>query len=233
MAVPSRSAGGAMADPSDPTPGGEGVPDWREPTDGEIERAADGIITGEPADRLGANVREVSAIGDPGRIPEPKLRLLHEYWQELCTRHAGRPDRGHVDVLSILPAAGNVMLLDCLRQGYDARYRVYGTGIADFAGRDWTGATVSEMNAVTRTSLALMYRACYRAVARTGTPLYTQHDSPPWISARSWRRLILPLFARDGACSGFLVGNIPVAVRHLDRTERALQEAILGAPNRD
>lgn len=198
--------------------------DWQAPTDGEIEEAADRITAGDAAGVLGEGVTTVSFVTDPALLPDEKLRFLFGYWQQLRDAHGERLGREHVDVLDMLPAVGNVMLLDTLRDGFDARYRVYGGGIAKFAGRDWTGSTVSEMNAVTRTSLALMYRACYRAVHRAGVPLYTQHDSPPWLAARSWRRLILPLF-RPG---GFLVGNLPVDIRYLDRRAQDLQSVILG-----
>ncbi|WP_189994745.1 PAS domain-containing protein [Thalassobaculum fulvum] len=201
---------------------------WREPTDDEIEEAAGWIVSGDLSGRFGHGLTEMFVVDDGRQLPEAKLQVLYAYWQELFAKHDGRPSREHVDVLAILPAAGNVLLLDSLRDGFDARYRVYGSGIANYAGRDWTGATVSEMNAVTRTSLSLMYRACYRAVYRARFALFTQHVSPSWLSARSWRRLILPLFAGDGACSGFLVGNIPVDVRPLDDTQQALQKSILG-----
>lgn len=201
---------------------------WRAPTDEEIDRAAGWIISGDLAGRFGAQLTEIFEVADPEQLPEPKLRVLFGYWQDLCRRHDQRPGREQVDVLDILPAAGNIMLLDVIRDGFDARYRVYGTGIADHAGRDWTGAAVSEMNAVTRTSLSLMYRACYRAVYRSGIPLYTQHSSPSWLAAKAWRRLILPLFDPAGTCSGFLVGNVPVDIRYLDRRTLELQRAILG-----
>lgn len=210
---------------TDPEAGPEGT--WREPTDAEIDEAAAGIVVGEVGGRLGSLVTDVFFVTDPDILPESKLRFLLSYWQRLRDRHGGRPGRGHVDILDMLPTAGNVMLLDSLRDGFDARYRVYGTGIADFAGRDWTGWTVSEMNKVTRTSLALMYRASYRAVHRAGVPLFTQHDSPPWLPARSWRRLILPLFEPEGTPSGFLVGNVPVDIRYLDRRTLEQQRAIL------
>lgn len=203
---------------------------WREPTDDEIERAADRIVSGDLSDRFGDSLTGMFVVDDGQQLPEPKLQVLYAYWRELCARHDGRPSREHVDVLAILPTAGNVLLLDALRDGFDARYRVYGSGIANYAGRDWTGATVSEMNAVTRTSLSLMYRGCYRAVYRAGFALFTQHDSPSWLAARSWRRLILPLFSGDGTCCGFLVGNIPVDIKPLDGTQLTLQQKILGGP---
>ena len=212
------------------TPGTEAS--WREPTDAEIERAADWIVSGDLSGRFGDSLTDMFVVDDGQQLPDAKLRVLYAYWRELCQRHDGRPAREHVDVLAILPAAGNVLLLDALRDGFDARYRVYGSGIANYAGRDWTGATVSEMNAVTRTSLSLMYRACYRAVYRGHFALFTQHDSPSWLAARSWRRLILPLFEGDGTCSGFLVGNIPVDIRPLDETQRGLQQRILGVPDK-
>lgn len=112
------------------------------------------------------------------------------------------------------------MLIEVEREGLDGIYRVYGTGVAEQAGRDWTGWRVSEMNRQAKTPLALLYRAGYRAVYETREPLYTFSKSPPWLPPKAWKRLILPLCGADGRCLHFLVGNIPVAPKSLSYDER-------------
>ena len=47
--------------------------------------------------------------------------------------------RKDIDVLELRQAIGNIMMLDVLEDGFDARYRVYGTGVVEYVGHDWTG----------------------------------------------------------------------------------------------
>lgn len=198
---------------------------WVEPTDPVIEAAADRILGFEaavPPAILASIDRDVTAIAWVDRaeqLPEPKLAFLLRHWQGLADRAGGVPDRSDVDVLDLVPAIGNLMLLDVERDGLDAIYRVYGTGVADRAGRDWTGYRVSEMNRITRTPAALFYRACYRAVFRRCRPLFTEHASARWLGVYAWRRLILPLADGGASCARFLVGNLPVGQRILSEQE--------------
>jgi hypothetical protein len=197
-----------------------------DPSDGLIEASADTILSCHGT--LGAVERAaidpdasaISWVNEPSDIADSKLAFLLAHWLELRNRNGGEPPVRHaVDVLDLVPAIGHLMVLDVERDGYDAIYRVYGTGIANQAGRDWTGFRVSEMNRITRTPSALLYRSAYRAVFRRPAPLYTEHASPVWVGAQSWRRLILPL--SDGAvhCARFLVGNIPVGEKLLSREQ--------------
>ena len=195
---------------------------WTDPTDDAIVRAADSVLTA--SDEVPAEL--VRAIGDctvriawiPGTatVEDEKLAFLLEYWRGLgAGQKGGLPLASQVDGIDLVPALGNIMLLDVERDGFDARYRLYGTKVADKAGRDWTGWLVSEMNRVTRTPAALLYRAGYLAVCRRLMPLFTEHNSPPWTSAEAWRRLILPLADDEGRCMRLLVGNVDVGHRLL------------------
>ena len=198
---------------------------WVEPTDADIEASADRLLAfdeevdGESLAAIDPNAHRIAWITRPEQIEEPKLAFLLEHWQALAAARGGIPERRDVDILELVPAIGNLMMLEVERAGFDAIYRVYGTGVADRAGRDWTGYRVSEMNRITKTPAALLYRACYRAVYRRPAPLFTDHASARWLGVYSWRRLILPLAVNDERCARYMVGNLPVGQRPLSKEE--------------
>lgn len=208
---------------------------WVEPTDAMIEVAAEVILAadggadgGEVASEIVRTIDpdalRIAWITRPDELADPKLAFLLEHWQRLAAACGGVPDRGDLDILDLVPAIGNLMMLEAERDGFDAVYRVYGTGVADRAGRDWTGYQVSEMNRITRTPAALLYRSCYLAVFRRQAPLFSEHASARWLGVYTWRRLILPLASPGSRCSRFLVGNLPVGQRVLSEQEIAEQQ---------
>lgn len=203
---------------------------WVEPTDPAIEASADAVLgfRGEVAPGVLATIDpdalRIAWIERPEQLEEAKLGFLLRHWQELAAKRNGMPERADIDVLDLVPAIGNLMLLEVEREGFDAIYRVYGTDVADKAGRDWTGHRVSEMNRITRTPAALLYRTCYRSVYRRPEPLFSEHASAKWLGVYAWRRLILPLALDGAACARFLVGNIPVGQRALSEREIAEQQ---------
>lgn len=200
---------------------------WVEPTDAELDAAADAIIAGCPPSRLSPDCLSCSFATSPDDLENAKLSFLFSYWQQHTDPQTDRQTRAEFDMLTLLPAVGNIMILDVLRDGFDARYRLYGTGVSTHAGRDWTGETVSAMGRVTRTNLALMYPSIYLAAYRTRRPIYSLHRSPAWVSAKSWRRLVLPMTYEDGTCSQFIVGNIPVETFYLSEELEDVQQTRL------
>lgn len=209
----------------------EPIGDWVDPTDVMIERMADGVVASAvEADQalcraVEQGVEQIAWISRPEQLEEPKLAFLLIHWQELAAKRGGPPDRHDIDVLDLVPAIGNLMVLEVERAGFDAVYRVYGTGVAERAGRDWTGYRVSEMNRITRTPAALLYRTCYRAVYRRPEPLFSAHASAHWVSSNAWRRLILPLADGGTGCARFLVGNLPVGQRLMSNSDVQAQQA--------
>lgn len=182
---------------------------WREPTDAEIEDVAHAILAGQKHPAVGAGVLICRFLGEGEQPQDAKLAVLLDYWRQLCRRGGGLARAADVDALDMRPALGNVMLLDVLRGGLDARYRVYGTNIARHATQDWTGWTVSDMGRSTHTPLALFYRASYLAAALDGRPLHTVTTALAWIAVKEWDRLILPLYDGEGVCCQLLAGNVP------------------------
>lgn len=190
--------------------------DWVEPSRDVVDASANRIIYGERTPEFDHLCSELAFTSPETVIPEPKLNFLYDYWAGIREAEGRLPIRKDIDVLDLREAIGNIMMLDVLDDGFDARYRVYGTGIAEYAGKDWTGTTLSEMCRKTRTPLALLYRACYLAVYRTGRPIYTESMSPSWLAPKAWRRMILPYADEQEACVGFMVGSIPVQPRIKD-----------------
>lgn len=179
-------------------------------SDDEVRKAGRDILEGRSGRYFGSEVKQVSFADELERLPESKFVFLYNLWLDKADPLTGRHNRSDFDMLSMLPAVGNILILDVLRNGLDGRYRLYGTGVSDSSSRDWTGHTVSEMNRTTRHELALMYRAVYLAVYESNRPIYTEHQSPHWLSGKIWRRLVLPVSYGEGPCEQFIVGNIPV-----------------------
>lgn len=98
-----------------------------------------------------------------------------------------------------------MMLLDVEENGTDYRYLHYGKGIAEYFGRDMTGQRTSKFGG----HISLFFSALYDAVLRTKERVMSEHEPPRRIFVRSWRRLIVPLFGRNGEVSRIAALNLP------------------------
>lgn len=182
-----------------------------DPDDATIEAAASALIDRGDIGPLGSAVVAAGPVLQTPVDASPILDRLHGFWRDLAAADPqGRPRRSSVKPEDLGPALGNILLLESVRDGFDARYRVYGGTVASHAGTDWTGHLVSEMNRATKTGLALFYRAIYRAVHRTGQPFLTRHRSPDWIKTQAWDRLVLPLWQDGPDCAFFLTAVVPI-----------------------
>lgn len=138
-------------------------------------------------------------------LPVKPLPFLLDYWHDL-PRVEDLPLANAVDALSLGPALGDVMLLDVIDQGQDFRYRVYGSKIAEGANFDMTGRLTSEIQ--TSRYVSIFFLAIYRAAMIRREPVYTRHNPPVEVSAKTWDRLILPLAGKSGPVERILVGNV-------------------------
>ena len=141
-----------------------------------------------------------------GTLYEAPLKVLFQWWR------AQRPARGlpsidAVDPVALKEALGYLMILDVLEDGWDYRYRLYGSEIAQHAKRDYTGQRTSELKVVS--PIPTFYIACYRAVLVRPEPLMTRNQPPTEVATTTWTRLVLPLAGPDGKIARFLVGNVP------------------------
>lgn len=197
------------------------------PGDSErIDAAARAILAGNrglfDVEFAGGDVPGPTILPDPpaDAVTHPTLRFLFDYWLGL-PRAGDLPDHARIDAVEMRSALGYILLLDVQPSGDDFVYRLYGSGIAGVGGQDWTGWSVAAMAEKTKSNYGRFYRAVYRASLLSRRPVYTEHFSPSFLSARTWQRIVLPLVDGTGAVSRFLVGNVPVGRRALTGEERA------------
>lgn len=141
-----------------------------------------------------------------------ELRFLLRWWQGLAATHEGMPPASiRLDPLTLRPALGHLCTLQPIGDGADFRFRLYGSLVADSAGFDMTGKLASAMPSAPDAVAFLL--ATYRAVSRTGLPLYTEHT--PWSgqSVTRWFRLLMPFMNEDGTVARIVIGNVPGANR--------------------
>ncbi len=100
---------------------------------------------------------------EAGTLGEAPLEILSRWW--LSKRAAGGlPSIDAVDPIELKGALGYLMILDVLEDGWDYRYRLYGTEIARHAKRDYTGQRTSDLKVFS--TIPIFYIACYRACSR-------------------------------------------------------------------
>jgi hypothetical protein len=189
-----------------------------EPSKDPVDRAliaglADEIANSPDCPKLSAYFAENEAprpriVWDPleHELNAEPLRFLARYWRS-HSAHGALPGIDIVDPLALKPALGYIMLLDVLDDGWDYRYRIYGSNIVQRFGRDLTGKRTSD---ITKTAFTgIFYLAGYRAVLARRAPLFTVSASPKYVAAVDWWRLALPLAGPDGTITRLLVGNMP------------------------
>jgi hypothetical protein len=116
------------------------------------------------------------------------------------------PSRTDFEVGDLKPWLGNIHLLDVEEGGAEFRYRVYGSHLAQYFGKDFTGMTT----AVVREASREIVRSEYGAVVRERRPMLVQRDRS--IAGRDTpvERLILPLSSDGVGVDKLLVGAYPV-----------------------
>ena len=136
----------------------------------------------------------------------PAHAALLDWWQR---RRAGRPapPRSALDPVELRAHMGSLVLIECLPDLLDFRYRLIGTHVTEAYGRDSTGSTVAELyadDAVYRDFLLGVYRAvATRAVSARGS-------GDLRVVGRDYRRFdtyLLPL-ARDDGSIGWLINQV-------------------------
>ena len=145
-------------------------------------------------------------------LPEgaaPKIRALFDYWLAIHPAGTGDgarlPGRRHFDPIDIPELLPNIWMIDVERDAEDStkknkikgfRFRLIGTEIVKFTGRDATGLALDEAYPDYRNTEA--YRA-HHAVADSGRPGYRKSGvlSNPERGFAEAERIYLPL-AEDG-----------------------------------
>lgn len=138
-------------------------------------------------------------------IAHPRLRDLFAFWQ---ARRGARamPTRRAIDAIDLWAWLGNLILIERASAG-EFRYRVYGTGLAEYYGRDLTGKTTAQL----RPEVRALVLAEYSEVCRTGQPLLVTHTRRVREQRTPVEKLILP-FSGDGeAVERLLAGAYPAS----------------------
>ena len=176
----------------------------------EVERIASDLTAGstDSAARLFA----ANAAGAPVVVWEPSSADLRHpvlrSFARLCAEGAAgaaplAPDR--FAALDLSAVSDWLMVLERTPDGRDLRYAHYGREIAAVYGRDMTGHRTSEIGG----HVSVFFLALYEAAARRRRWVYSMHEPPAQIFARSWRRLIVPVEAPDGGVGAFATVNVP------------------------
>ena len=136
-------------------------------------------------------------------IPHPLCHSFCAY----CLKNKSRgvlADRLSFDMFDLRPWFGNVMILDCIDDGADFRYRMYGSEIAAFSGFDMTGKRVSDFQSAT----GQFFLETYRRALGERLLIYTQHESVHSRYLCIWHRVVCPV--QKGDTRQIVACNYPV-----------------------
>jgi len=139
------------------------------------------------------------------KISHPRLRQLLAHWDALRGAQA-MPASARIDPVALWGWLGNLILVEATEAG-DFRYRVYGTGLAEYFGRDLTGKTTAAL----RPDVRELVRREYEEVLRTACPLLVTHTRSVHRHAMVFEKLILPFADDSGHVSRLLAGTYPAA----------------------
>jgi hypothetical protein len=138
-------------------------------------------------------------------ISHPLLQRLLDLW------HAKRgdrpmPARADFDVFELKDWLGNLMLVEVLDGAREFRYRLYGSVLASYYGRDLTGKLTGALPPQTRATV----RREYAGVWASRRPSVVERQRSVRHSARMVAKLILPLSADGVVVDMILVASYPL-----------------------
>ncbi|MEJ0069333.1 MAG: PAS domain-containing protein [Pseudomonadota bacterium] len=136
-------------------------------------------------------------------MTHPGLRQLLAFWDD---RRGGdaMPTCAAIDAVALWHWLGNLMLIEATSAG-EFKYRVYGTGLAEYYGRDLTGKTTAWLRPGVR---ELVCRE-YDAVCKTARPLLVTHRRRVREQPILVEKLILPFAGEGQTVARLLVGAYP------------------------
>lgn len=144
---------------------------------------------------------------DPDVSDNPSFRDLVALWRRKC---GGRPMplRSEIDPIELKAHLGGLVMIECLADQDDFRYRLIGTRVVQAYGRDSTGKTVRELykdsDPQYRDFLLDMYRT---VVARKVIARGRGSLRPVGRDYRFFDTLLLPLDRGDGTV-GWLLNEV-------------------------
>lgn len=209
-AVPLGSGSAARPDPR----GAAVLSRYRGPfDDGSGLRRPPPPAEGMPLGNFGYSVIRRASIRPEHFLQEPH-QIVAAFWRNAGADAAEVPDdlpddlppSRCIDPFAFRKALGNILLLEPVEGGTDFVYRLYGTDVARYFGRDMTGRRLREFPSPAATTSLVLYRMLM--ANRVG--LYVEHDAPQFVSVLvRWRRLILPFCSASGEIDRLLVCSAP------------------------
>lgn len=140
-------------------------------------------------------------------LPTAELARLFDLWNG---KRGDRPmpARGDFEVSELKDWLGNLMLIEVERDSgsLDFRYRVYGTVLAEWFGRDLT----RKSDAALRDDARATVRDEYERVCRKGEPLLTLHDRHLGRRRARMAKLVLPLSDNGDTVDRLLAAAYPL-----------------------
>jgi len=159
------------------------------------------ILNPDPYDRAMSSPEQ----DDPPEIRHPLLQRLLVLWQTKCGDRM-MPGRADFDVLELKDWLGNLILIDVLDGAAEFRYRLYGSVLASYYGRDLTGKLTAAMRPETRD----LVRREYARVCAARHPMMIERKRSVKHSTRLVAKLILPLAADGVTVDMILVASYPL-----------------------
>lgn len=154
--------------------------------------------------RPSVDLASILAAPRSAQVEDPKLVRIARYWRDRSVD--GRlPSRRDIDPIGLRDLLPFVFLVDVEPEPRRFRYRLIGTAIAEFTGRDLTGRVIDES---TYGAFAGLAQGVFSIPVDTAKPVLCRGRAvynPPL----AWQRvelLILPL-SRDGNAINMLLGG--------------------------
>jgi len=132
----------------------------------------------------------------PEQIPVPILSDCLRRWRALRGARS-LPDWCDFRTEEFRSIVTRATIVDPIPGTMDLRYQLYGSRLAEIAGQDWEGATVSDLVRARRSLGALLIRAVYILARERQLPAYTWHPRPVRGRIEGWHRLVLPFSAPE------------------------------------
>lgn len=143
----------------------------------------------------------------PEQLRSEPARHVLAHWSSLADG-ARLPGYRQVDPADLRPALGYVLLLDVLEDGWDFRYRLFGSTISSVSGFDLTGKLLSEHPA--SAYVAEFSIAVGRAATRRRQPIYSLRHPVGAQDTSLWEQLVLPLADENGHVVRLMVVATPL-----------------------
>lgn len=136
-------------------------------------------------------------------VPIPALRTCLTQWYALRGDRT-LPDWRDFRSEEFGAIVSRSSVVDPIPGSTDLRYRIFGSRLAESAGRDWEGATVGDIARASRCLGPIMVRAVYNLARGRRIPVYTRHARAQSRRVDEWHRVVLPFRVSDQSDVRFL-----------------------------